>query len=61
MIALDDIAVIPAMMSASRVPQPTSIPNTKPVDMLIAMREPPETSSLRALPKNSSVSNSSPR
>ena len=61
MIALDDIAVMPAMMSASRVPQPTNRPNTKPLPMFIAMRIPPDSSSRRALPKNSSVSNSRPR
>ena len=60
-IALDDVAVMPARMSASRVPQPTQKPNSRPTPKLIAMRVPPEMISTRALPKNSSWSNSSPR
>ena len=35
-IALDEVAVIPAMMSASRVPQPTHMPKAKPTPMLIS-------------------------
>ena len=33
--ALEEVAVMPAMMSASRVPQPTMNPKTKPTPMLI--------------------------
>ena len=61
MIALDDTAVMPAITSASRPPQPTQNPKPMPTAMLIAMRVPPESSSAFALPKNSSWSNSSPR
>ena len=53
-IALEDVAVIPAMMIASRVPQPTQNPNRNPVPRLISMRVPPESSSVPMLPKNSS-------
>ncbi len=53
-IALELVAVIPAMISASRVPQPTQSPNRKPSPMLITMRVPPLSSSERMLPKNSS-------
>ena len=61
MIALDETAVIPAITSASLPPQPTHMPNAKPTPMLIAMRVPPESSRARALLKNASWSNSSPR
>ena len=54
MIALDDTAVMPAITSASRAPQPTQKPKTMPTAMLITMRVPPEISSAFALPKNSS-------
>ena len=47
MIALDDTPVIPAMISASRVPQPTNSPNTNPSPKLIAIRVPPVSSSSR--------------
>ena len=60
-IALDEVAVIPAMMSASLVPQPTHSPNAKPTPILMAMRMPPDSNSEPALPKNSSWSNSRPR
>ncbi|KAF0257083.1 hypothetical protein CMMCAS03_14815 [Clavibacter michiganensis subsp. michiganensis] len=59
--ALEDVAVMPAMMSASRVPQPSANPNANPTPMLMSTYEPPEMMSLPALPKNSSWSNSSPR
>ncbi len=49
-IALEDVAVIPAMISASRVPQPIQRPRPKPTAMLIRMRVPPETSRARRLP-----------
>ncbi len=35
-IALDEVAVMPAMMRASRVPQPSENPNANPIPMLIA-------------------------
>ena len=59
--ALEEVAVIPAMMSASQVPQPRANPNAKPTPMLMSTYEPPEMMSFPALPKNSSWSNSSPR
>jgi hypothetical protein len=34
--ALDDVAVIPAMIRASRVPHPSENPNANPTPMLIA-------------------------
>ncbi|OUE31022.1 hypothetical protein BFL35_07180 [Clavibacter michiganensis] len=33
--ALEEVAVIPAMTSASRVPQPRAKPNAKPTPMLM--------------------------
>jgi hypothetical protein len=52
--ALEDVAVIPAMMSASRAPQPTQNPNAMPMPKLMIRRVPPESRRPLALLKNSS-------
>ena len=49
-IALDEVAVIPAMIRASLVPHPTHMPKPKPAAMLMTMRVPPESNSARAFP-----------
>jgi hypothetical protein len=52
--ALELVAVMPATMSASRVPQPSIKPKANPAPMLSAMYEPPEMISFPAFEKNSS-------